>query len=323
MSGFVDLRLNRQDGQVNESFWPSFTDIMTVVMMIFLIAMVVLLMRNMELVKELRATMAAERLAAEHAAQTGAANQSLSTKLTDAQARIAQLQQQLGDAQASAAQQDAAQQQIIDTQRREIATLLSERNDLAEQLALANLAVERQQQQLTDLQAQTGTLQEQLAGAEARLTNTMRQRDEMDIQLTEAQQALAAAQREQQTSVQQYSQLVGKFDELRVKYDKLIRPARSPNGRYLVEVRYGKRDGVPVIQFREGTQGAYAVLPRDALNQRLSALKTQHSEGLYVKVIIPEDSGLSYNEAWSFTREMLGLYDYYYEGQQDQLRPDR
>ena len=64
--GFADLRLNRQEGQVNESFWPSFTDIMTVVVMIFLIAMVVLLIRNIELVRELRATMVAGRAPVEN-----------------------------------------------------------------------------------------------------------------------------------------------------------------------------------------------------------------------------------------------------------------
>ncbi len=47
--GFTDLRLNG-GGEVQEGFWPSFTDIMTVIVMIFLIAMVVLLVRNMELV---------------------------------------------------------------------------------------------------------------------------------------------------------------------------------------------------------------------------------------------------------------------------------
>ncbi len=44
--GFVDLRLNRQEGQNQDSFWPSFTDIMTVIVMIFLIAMVILLLRT-------------------------------------------------------------------------------------------------------------------------------------------------------------------------------------------------------------------------------------------------------------------------------------
>ena len=41
-TGFVDLRLNGQDNQLQEEgFWPSFTDIMTVVVMIFMMAMVI------------------------------------------------------------------------------------------------------------------------------------------------------------------------------------------------------------------------------------------------------------------------------------------
>ena len=33
-----------------------------------------------------------------------------------------------------------------------------------------------------------------------------------------------------------------------------------------------------------------------------------------MKVIIPEDSGLSYNEAFRFTTELHGKYDYYTRG---------
>ena len=63
--GFVDLRVGRHESGAEDTFWPSFTDIMTVIVMIFLLAMVVLLIRNMELVNELRATMEAERSAAD------------------------------------------------------------------------------------------------------------------------------------------------------------------------------------------------------------------------------------------------------------------
>jgi hypothetical protein len=34
-----------------------------------------------------------------------------------------------------------------------------------------------------------------------------------------------------------------------------------------------------------------------------------------VKVVIPEESGLSYNEAWKFTFTLLEQYDYYHQGQ--------
>jgi chromosome segregation ATPase len=311
MSGFVDLRLNRQEGQVNESFWPSFTDIMTVVMMIFLIAMVVLLMRNMELVNELRNTMEAEQQAAQKAAQTGAANQTLSLKLSEAQARIEQLQQQLAAAQARQ-QQD---QETITGQQDEMATLMTERNDMAEQLALANIALDKQHKQMADDQ-------QKLANLEARLANAMSQRDDLDSQLTQANQALADAERDQQSHQQQYSDLVGKYDQLRVKYDKLVRPARSPQGHFLVEIRYTKRKGLKLIDFREGGSGEFTRLDRATLSQRLALLKRGHSEGLYLKIIIPEDSGLSYTEAWSFTRDLLAQYDYYYEGQAGELPPD-
>ena len=42
-------------------------------------------------------------------------------------------------------------------------------------------------------------------------------------------------------------------------------------------------------------------------------LKHEHGKNLYVKIIIPEDSGLTYNEAWEFMRQLLVKYDYYYQ----------
>jgi chromosome segregation ATPase len=53
--GFVDLRVSPSvSGRSDEdSVWPSFTDIMTVVVLIFLVSLVVILMRNTELVAQL------------------------------------------------------------------------------------------------------------------------------------------------------------------------------------------------------------------------------------------------------------------------------
>ena len=64
--GFVDLRVSPTvSGRSDEdSVWPSFTDIMTVVVLIFLVALVVILMRNTELVGQLRERLAAMRAAA-------------------------------------------------------------------------------------------------------------------------------------------------------------------------------------------------------------------------------------------------------------------
>jgi hypothetical protein len=68
---FIDLRLNNQSAQGEDSFWPSFTDIMTVIVMIFMLAMVILLLPNMELLSQLRATMEAELQAMELVRSTG------------------------------------------------------------------------------------------------------------------------------------------------------------------------------------------------------------------------------------------------------------
>ena len=48
------------------------------------------------------------------------------------------------------------------------------------------------------------------------------------------------------------------------------------------------------------------------LHQELGALKEKYGDKLYVKIVIPDDSGLSYNEAWRFTKDILQRYDYYY-----------
>ena len=52
--GFVDLRIGHgAQGIGDDSVWPSFTDIMTVIVMIFLMALVVLMVRNLELDRQL------------------------------------------------------------------------------------------------------------------------------------------------------------------------------------------------------------------------------------------------------------------------------
>ena len=56
--------------------------------------------------------------------------------------------------------------------------------------------------------------------------------------------------------------------------------------------------------------------PQSKAQKRLSIVsppKREHGKNLYVKIIIPEDSGLTYNEAWEFMRSLLVKYDYYYQ----------
>jgi len=107
--------------------------------------------------------------------------------------------------------------------------------------------------------------------------------------------------------------LQGEYEDLRVKYDRLIRPARSAKGKYVVTVRYWKENGSEQLRFKDAGEEDYRVVTRKELHRRLSKVKADQAGKLYVKLIIPDDSGLSYNEAWGFTLDILDKYDYYHQ----------
>jgi len=344
--GFVDLRLNHQNGVNQESFWPSFTDIMTVIVMIFMLAMVILLVRNMELVRQLRATMAAEREAMELARSTGEEKEDLALKLIAAENALSMLrvqqmrlneqtrkqQQQLGSRSEQVARLQAQNEALSLTRDQ----LMAEKQTLSQRLSrsesqLKSLQSDRQnlQMELTNTRRQLASARQQSSRLEQDISDLQQLHESMQQQLLELNQryrsqseALQTAQREERQSSRQLNELRGDFDTLQVEYNKLIRPARSPEGRYLVEVRYSKKDGEPVIEYATGEQPTFVRISREELYRRLQRLKQQKSNGLYVKVIFPGDSGLTYDEAWSFTSDLHSRYDYYSQEEQTDTPPD-
>ncbi|MES9936145.1 MAG: hypothetical protein ABW153_06850 [Sedimenticola sp.] len=336
-SSFTDLRLNRQDGQNQESFWPSFTDIMTVIVMIFMIAMVILLLRNIELVNQLRATMAAERSAMELARTTGEEKESLALKLIDTENKLSMLQIKMMRLEEMSQQQDVT----IGNQDVEISRLIAEKEDLTlhrDQLAAENYTLgqklKRSQTQINTLQQNYNTIQQnynitqqQLTESQQLLAETQTALTGMKAQVEAIQQQLASLQDRYTTqseelqqekttgrqTILELSSLRGEYRELKIKYDRLVRPARSPEGRYLVEVRYSKVDGQFLIDAKTQDEAGFSRISQQVLEQKLSQLKAVQSDGLYIKVIFPENSGLSFNEAWSFTNNLHNSFDYYYQ----------
>ncbi|MGB5672042.1 MAG: hypothetical protein WBM71_15990 [Sedimenticolaceae bacterium] len=328
--GFTDLRLNGGGGEVQEGFWPSFTDIMTVVVMIFLISMVVLLVRNMELVNQLRATMEAERIAAELARATGEEKDSLSSALHRAEERQQQMQLEIMRLQDRGLRNETQ----IAEQLRAISGLTNERDDLAQQAAQLSLLrqrleadvekrksqlnaalqdIDNKQLQLSAAQRSITTLESGLQQLRTRFAESQDQADRLQRTVAEQRQSLEEARQLEQDYERRYLVLAEDFDSLKVKYDKLVRPARSSAGRHLIEVRYWKEDGNYQVSWREGGEGTYQPIKRPQLDKVLQRLAEQKENGLYVKIIIPEDSGLSYNEAWEFTSHLHGNYDYYFK----------
>jgi len=281
MSGFADLRLNAHGTANEEGFWPSFTDIMTVIVIIFLLAIVGILLRNFELVRELQTTMQAEREAAAIARSTAEEKAAIASRLDESESELSRLRLQV--------------MQLRDT---------NQTNFVARRAAETELTALRERNQT--LQQQQATLTEELAASRSRLVS-------IESDLAAARDKNVKIKTERDEAALQLMAARGEYTELKAKYDKLVKPARSARGKQVVEVRYRKLAGKGVIDARLPGAAGFVRMERVDLDRSLEAIKAKNPGELYVKIIIPENSGLSYNEAWGFTSEMLKRYDYYYQ----------
>lgn len=108
-----------------------------------------------------------------------------------------------------------------------------------------------------------------------------------------------------------FRSLQEEYDSLGEQYRRLIRPARSPAGKYVVDVYFARQAGKPVYRIREPGQDEPVSVSLSELETQLTALKEEYQQGLYTKVRIDDKSGIGFNEAWVFTQKMLSRYDYY------------
>lgn len=362
--GFIDLRLNRQEGQTSENFWPSFTDIMTVIVTIFLIAMVVVLLRNLELVNQLRATMEAEREAMELARTTGEQKESLALRLNDAENELSSLRMK----NLLLEEQKAALDTRSSDQEKRIGALTGERDGLSAKVVTLETAKTLQMKEVADLRSTLSGSEQQLKNATNQNKETAAELASLRITLAETERNFAnlkgrakqletdlateraaqAGSAQQLTDLQlrlqtltnehkglrgnydkqkleleetrskisvtdkRLADLQGNFDDLQVKYDRLVRPARTSNGKQVVEVRYFKSGNGYRIEYKEPGQTDVTTVSQQALEQRLTQLRNKDPDHLYIKVVFPEKSGLTYAEAWSFTSHLHKNYDYYF-----------
>ena len=305
---FVDLRLNRNSHQGEDSFWPSFTDIMTVIVMIFMLAMVILLLRNMELLSQLRSTMEAEQQAAELARTTGEENATLEEKLIAREYELSMLRMQLMRMEENAKQQEAA----IASQRHQITSLNRERDQLNTQITRLTEESGALSSQLAQANRDVQRLSSDLEQSNQRQAMTQADLEALRRSYREQEAALTAALATNETTVQELTDLKTDFSDLKIKYDKLVRPARTAKGKTLVEVRYAKRDGAYRIDYKGPGDAGFQQVSRTALDHKLTQLKNRDNN-LYIKVILPKNSGLSYSEAWTFTNHLHQNYDYYFQ----------
>jgi len=289
---FIDLRSGNLS---SESFWPSFTDIMTVVVMIFLITSVVLMVRNMELIDQLRTSLLAEQKASEVIRSTTEVNATLEEQLAQAQHEISVLRMQMMQ---SSEDNEMLSMALADKEQ-QIIVIMSDNQRL--QGALSNT-----EQHVASLDSQ---LQQVIIDLDKLRSNY----DEKSTQLTAAQDKLIILSEEKEAQTRQLVTVETDYSKLKVKYDKLVRPARTAKGKYVVEVNYEKIKGKGRIRFKDAGDNSYSTLTSNEMHSKLAALRKEHPKQLYIKIIIPENSGLSYSEAWEFMKSILHKYDYYYE----------
>ena len=98
--------------------------------------------------------------------------------------------------------------------------------------------------------------------------------------------------------------------DLESKYNRLVRPARSTVGRFVVEVHF-RKEGDSYRYALRPASGVETPVTEAELHQQLTALKARYGDKLYTKVML--DNSLSHGEAWRFTSKIHNRYDYYYQ----------
>jgi chromosome segregation ATPase len=306
---FIDLRDNAEAGTGGDTFWPSFTDIMMVVVMIFMLASTVLVIRNWDLVQELRATIEAEHQAQELARSMTETSATLEEQLAQAQHINSEFRMQLMRAEENKHDMQAR----LSAQEQQILALTKEQQQLAASLQQSRRSGQLDADRLARLNTEHEQLTMTLAAEQQRLQQVFSELAASEQTSREQAVELAGLRQDYSSSTQRLDMLQGEYDDIKVKYDRLLRPARSAKGKYVVTVRYWKENGKDQLRFKDADEEDYSVVTRKELHRRLSKLKQEHSGELYVKLIIPDDSGLSYNEAWGFTLDILDKYDYYHQ----------
>ncbi|MDT8282126.1 MAG: hypothetical protein RQ982_04850 [Gammaproteobacteria bacterium] len=287
---FVDLR---QRDLTSESFWPSFTDIMMVVVIIFLLTSMLLMVKNWELLDQLRNSMAAEEQAAKIIDDTSHENATLEEQLAQSQNEVSMLRMQLLQASEQASQLNIE----LEDKEHQVVIMLSENEQLKN-------SVNKNEQKIINLSSKVTSMEDSLS----QLNIDIEQKQDA---LESERQKIIIITQERDSQSRKLSALEDDFGSLKVKYDKLIRPARTAKGKYVVSVNFERIKGKERIRFKDSGEENYTVVSEKQLHRKLASLKKKHPNKLYIKIVIPKESGLTYNEAWTFMNDLLKKYDYY------------
>jgi len=302
---FPDLRQNRAASGGEASFWPSFTDIMTVILMVFMLTMVVVIIKNADLIDQIRLS---RQLQGEAESQLDSNTQ----VLADLRVRNTDLEEAIRSTRMEIillTDEARVISEELDIKAAAIARLDEANEELSENLRLIRLQLEEKQSELSDTQAMIGGIRTEAERANRELS---RQIAELLSRLEADEATLLSLSNEKSDLEMALARQRQDFSSLEDKYLVLVRPARSSEGKAVVAVEFRRVQGERQYQIKGVGVEEWETVSRDGLYRRLGQLKTRWGAELYVKIVIPDGSGLSYNEAWDFTKEVLTDFDYYY-----------
>jgi chromosome segregation ATPase len=329
---FRDLRSDARHQISEATLWPTFTDIMTVILMIFMLTMIIVIIKNTNLSDQLRFSQERKQQVEESLRESQQIVANFKDNITNLEESLRTKEMEIilltdeakllkSNLESKLAIVSALKNQISDLNQKVVMLQATVASKEAEALNLKEASAAEIQRMKEASQAEILRLKEASEEEIARLTEETRRQIEafnhkMMVllgQLQEKEAVLVALDSERKDLELALAKQRSDYSELEEKYIRLIRPARSPLGREVVSVHYSRLDGKYKILFKDIDAAQFEQINPQQLHDRLGKLKEKLKDKLYVKIVIPEESGLSYNEAWSFTREILSKYDYYYQ----------
>jgi len=303
--GFTDLRVNRETQSSDTTLWPSFTDIMTVILMVFMLTMVVVIIKNADLINQIKLSRSLQAESEQQLRDNVQVLADLRLRNTDLEESVRSTRMEIILLSDEMQRLDAN----LNVKAAAIARLVGEKENLEENLRLIRVRMTAKQQELEDAQLMIGGIREeaertnrQLSLQLAELLSQLEENDTTMLALTNEKTDLELALARQRKD----------FSSLEDKYLKLVRPARSAMGKQVVSVQVLKTDGQLKYLIKEIGENNWLEISKADLFSNLGRLKNELGEALYIKIVIPDNSGLSYNEAWDFTKTTLSEFDYYY-----------
>jgi len=331
---------------------------MMVVVMIFLFATSILIVRNYHLVAELQVSLEAEKRAEEVIETTSIANATLEERLNSVENEIANASQEnatleerltnyeqensLLRLQVLATKEKLKRSNFKNSQNTLLISKLNQQNasmltsikqkdvqisdnsasiqnlnqrnmQLNTELTTVNSQLTTQSERTEQLTANNASLSSQLSTLQINYDDTSDELNKLEEESLSSASAITLLQEEKEQYNQEILSLKGDYEIVRAKYQKLIKPARSAKGKYIAEVHYVKSANKDLIRYKEPADSNYSNLSLKQVETKLDKLQKKYGTELYVKIIIPKNSGLTYNEAWSFMKGLLDKYDYYYQ----------